>query len=70
MKRTIEELIKESKSYIDQGWVADQAMKEVWDSKYDDLTEDFTDEQILAMRDKFFNDKFDTLDLYERKQSY
>lgn len=70
MKRTIEELVRESKGYIDQGWIADQAMREVWDNKYDDLTEDFTEEQILVMKDKFFNEKFDTLDLYERKKFY
>jgi len=70
MKRTIKELIRESKGYIDQGWITDQAMKEVWDNKYDDLTEDFTDDQISTTRDKFFNDKFDTLDQYERKNCY
>ncbi len=70
MKRTIEELVRESKGYIDQGWITDQAMREVWDNKYDDLTEDFTDEQISTMREKFFTEKFDALDLYERKKFY
>jgi hypothetical protein len=70
MKGTIRDLVRTSKLYIDKGWLADTAMSEAWDDIYDNLGEDFTDEEIAKIRNKFFQDEFERLDEYETRKIY